>query len=141
MTIAYPRQLVGVFMDHHSARIIDARTNASRFIHSKYDSRLRENGQSATGTRMGKYRSTNREANEHHQQNSDTRAYYKAIAEVILPYDEIYLFGPTTAKDEFQNFLLDDSHFGSKIIRVESTDYATTNQQNAQVRHHFQSKL
>ncbi len=141
MPPSYPRQLVGIFMDHHNARIIDARSNAVRIIQSKYESRLRVRGQSAIGTRLGNYRATNNEANEHHQENHDTKAYYKDIAQTILPYDEIYLFGPTNAKDEFQNFLLHDSHFKTKIIRVESTDYITLNQQNAQVRRHFKSKL
>ena len=84
---------------------------------------------------------SHQQENHHHQEHDDTKAYYKTIAEVILPYDEIYLFGPTTAKDEFQNFLLQDSHFKTKIIRVESTDYVTENQQNAQVQRHFKSKL
>lgn len=141
MTTIFPRQLVGIYIDHHNARIIDARTNESRMIQTKYVSRLREKGQSAIGTQLGNYRSTNNEASEHHQEQHDTKAYYKAIAEAILPYDEIYLFGPTTAKDEFQNFLLQDSHFKSKIIRVESLDYATVNQQNAQVHRHFKSRL
>ena len=140
MTV-YPKQLVGIFMDHHEARIIDARTKASRTIHSKYESRLREKGQSAVGTQLGDYRSTNNEATEHHQEQHDTKAYYKAIGEAILPYDEIYLFGPTSAKEEFQNFLLEDPHFREKIIRVEGADYITLNQQNAQVRDHFKSKL
>jgi hypothetical protein len=141
MSTIFPKQLVGIYIDHHNARIIDARTNATRMIQTKYVSRLREKGQSAIGTQLGNYRSTNNEATEHHQEQHDTKAYYKAIADAILPYDEIYLFGPTTAKDEFQNFLLHDSHFKSKIIRVESMDYASVNQQNAQVQRHFKSKL
>ncbi len=141
MTTIYPRQLVGIFMDHREARIIDARTKISRTIHSRYESRLREKGQSAVGTQLGDYRSTNNEANEHHQEQHDTKAYYKSIGEAILPYDEIYLFGPTTAKEEFQNFLLEDPQFREKIIRVEGADYITLNQQNAQVQNHFKSKL
>lgn len=141
MTTIYPRQLVGVFMDHHIARIIDARTSGTRLVQSKYVSRLREKGQSAVGTQLGNYRSTNNEANEHHQEQHDTKAYYKDIAQAILPYDEILLFGPTSAKDEFQNYLLEDPHFRTKIIRVESTDYFTLNQQYALVREHFKSKL
>jgi hypothetical protein len=141
MSPIYPAQLVGIFMDHDTARIIDARSNANKLIHQKYESRLRENGQSPNGTQLGNYRSSNNEATEHHQEQHDTKAYYKSIAEAILPYDEIYLFGPTTAKDEFQNYLLQDSHFKSKIIRVESSDYTTLKQQNAQVRKHFKPKL
>ena len=128
-------------MDHHNARLIDARTNSDRLFHSQYESRLREKGQSATGTQLGNFRSTNNEANEHHQEQHDTLAYYKSIAAAILPYDEIFLFGPTTAKDEFQNFLIQDSHFRDKIIRVESTDYITSNQQTALIKNHFKSKL
>lgn len=128
-------------MDHNNARIIDARTNESKTIHTFYETRLRESGQSATGTMLGNYRSSNNEATRHHQEQHDTKAYFKDIADAILPYDEIYLFGPTTAKEEFQNFLLNDTHFKNKIIRVESTDYTTSNQQEAQVKHHFRSKL
>lgn len=141
MTTIYPGQLVGIFMDHHTARIIDARTHADRLIHSKYESRLREKGQSAIGTQLGNYRSSNNEATEHHQEQHDTKTYYKAIAQAILPYDEIFLFGPTSAKEEFQNFLLRDAHFRTKIIRVEASDYLSVNQQDALVREHFMAKL
>lgn len=141
MTTIFPRQLAGIYMDHHNARIIDARTHAQRLIRSKYDNRVREKGQSATGVQLGNYRSSNNEATEHHQEQHDTRAYFKDIAKILLPFDELFLFGPTTAKEEFQNFLLKDPHFQSKIIRVESTDYMTLKQQNAEVLHHFKSKL
>jgi hypothetical protein len=123
------------------ATIIDARSTASRSLKSKYESHLRQKGQDATGTQLGNYRFTNNEATEHHQEQHDTRAFYKAIAESLLPFDEIYLFGPGTAKDELQHFLLGDSHFRNKILRVESSDYTTHNQQVAQVLKHFHGKL
>lgn len=141
MPTIFPAQLVAVYMDHKSARIMDGRTKADKHIYSKYESRLRVSGGSATGTQLGNYRSSNNEATEHHQEQHDTQAFYKSIATAILPYDEIYLFGPTNAKDEFQNYLLRDQHFRSKIIRLESTDYITSNQQEAQVREHFRSRI
>ena len=136
-----PKQLAGVYMDHHSANIMDARSHESKKFVTKFETHLRVKGQTPVGTQLGHYRSTNNEATEHHQEQSDTRAYFKAIADFILPFDEIYLFGPTTAKDEFQNFLLRDQHFRNKIIRVEGADYITPPQQKAMVREHFKSRL
>lgn len=141
MPPSFPKQLAGVYMDHHAANIIDARSHGNHKVVTRYESRLRVKGQKPTGTQLGNYRSTNNEASEHHQEQADTRAYYKEIAEFILPFDEIYLFGPTTAKEEFQNFLLHDPHFKTKLIRVEGADYITPPQQNAMVREHFKSRM
>jgi hypothetical protein len=141
MVPIYPKQLVGVWLDHKHARIIDARSTGSKKIQSRFESRIRETGQTPDGVQLGNYRSSNNEASEHHQEQHDTMAYFKNIAKAILPYDEIFLFGPTTAKDELQHFLLRDNHFHDKIIRVEASDYLTDNQQVARVRLHFKSKL
>lgn len=141
MSTIYPKQLVGIYLDHHEARIIDARSLAEKSIGNRFENRVRDKGQSPTGNQLGNHRHTNNEATEHHQERHDTIAYFKEIAKSIVQFNEIYLFGPTLAKEEFQNFLLSDNHFRDKIIRVESTDYLTPRQQIAQVKRYFSFAL
>ena len=54
-----------------------------------------------------------------------------------MPYDEIFIFGPGTAKNEFQNYLLKENHFSGKRIIVEDSDYMTSNQQEKHVQKYF----
>lgn len=66
-------------------------------------------------------------------------AYYKEIADEILKYDHVLLFGPTNAKTELHNYLKKDLHFKDIKIDIESADKMTDNEQFAHVRKHFKS--
>ncbi|MBQ0740210.1 hypothetical protein J9332_38615, partial [Aquimarina celericrescens] len=66
-------------------------------------------------------------------------AYYKEIADEILKYDNVLLFGPTNANIELYNYLTTDLHFKDITIAIESADKMTDNQKVAFVKKHFES--
>ena len=66
-------------------------------------------------------------------------AFYKNIADEILKYDNILLFGPTNAKVELHNYLDKDLHFKDKKIMVESSDKLTENEKDAFMKVHFEN--
>ena len=81
---------------------------------------------------------------ETHMHNSEqhmNNAYYKKLGDIIKDYDEVILFGPTTAKDELLNLLKADHQFEKTDIKVKHADKMTENQQHAFVREYFYAKL
>ena len=73
----------------------------------------------------------------HNKEQQLHEAYYKEIADEILKYDHVLLFGPTKAKTELHNYLNKDLHFKDIIIDVESADKMTDNEKSALVKNHF----
>ena len=77
---------------------------------------------------------------EHGSNNADqanSQHYYKDIAQLLLPFDEILIFGPGQAQEEFQNFLKEDMHFNSKKIIIDTADRLSDPQMIAKVRAQF----
>ena len=128
---------IGIWMDHENALIIEPSSGQIRKINSPYKGRTRIPGETADGTRLGNYRSTNNESHKHYRQENDLHSYYKQLADEVHPYDEIFIFGPSTAHSEFQNYLLKEKNFHGKKIAVEKADYITENQMREMVRNFF----
>ena len=63
--------------------------------------------------------------------------YYHLLADRLSGYDNIFLFGPTSAKDELYNKLSQDKHFANKAIAVAPADQLTENQMVASVKKFF----
>jgi stalled ribosome rescue protein Dom34 len=74
----------------------------------------------------------------HNKRQQMHEAYYKNIADAILKFDNVLLFGPTNAKTELHNYLNTDLHFKDIKIEVKSADKMTDNQQEAFVKQHFE---
>lgn len=66
-------------------------------------------------------------------------AYYKEIADEILNYTHVLLFGPTNAKVELHNYLNKDLHFKDITIDIATADKMTDNEKNAFVENHFEN--
>jgi hypothetical protein len=79
-------------------------------------------------------RFTRREKQQH-----EPAAYYKKIGEAIINYQDVLLFGPTSAKTELYNMLKADHHFEKIRIETKEADKMTQNEQHAFVREHFSS--
>lgn len=95
-------------MDHSTANFIDL--NADKNNHSI----------SSEFTFSTKEEALNR--GERHMHNKEQQmhvAYYKEIADTILKYDHVLLFGPINAKSELNNYLNTDLHFKNIKIDVE----------------------
>lgn len=123
------KKLIGIWMDHSVANLIEqslegfiTKTIKSDFSHQDKNS-------------------INKNENlMHNKEQSQQYGYYKKIIEAVKEHDEIFLFGPTTAKNELLNLLKDDRHFEYKKIEAKDADKMTENQQEAFVRSHFQLK-
>jgi hypothetical protein len=117
---------IGIWMDHSTADLIDLNVeNKQQYIQSKFSFDDKEET-----LKKGEKRMHNKEQQMH-------EAYYKEIADEILNYDHVLLFGPTNAKLELHNYLLKDMHFKNVQIDVETTDKLTDKQKEAFVKNHF----
>ena len=59
------------------------------------------------------------------------------LTDRLKNYDDIFLFGSTSAKDELYNKLKSDKHFADKTIKVKPADHLTENQMVAEVKKFF----
>ena len=122
---------IGIWMDHSNAHIMEFTTDP-----------IKTTVLSSDFTHQDKENTLERSENQMHNKEQHLNAeYYKKLGEVIRKYEEVILFGPTSAKVELYN-LLKANHLFSKIkIQVEQTDKMTENQQHAFVKHHFSKHL
>ncbi len=120
------KKKIGIWLDHSTANFIDLKTekNNSSII-SSFNFNVKEEALSRSENLM------------HNKEQQMHDAYYKKIADEILNYDHVLLFGPTNAKTELYNFLDKDLHFKDKKIDIESADKMTDNEKNAFVKSHF----
>jgi hypothetical protein len=116
---------LGIWMDHANAHLIDC-TNPEKTATIESTAA----GHPEDGVDKG-------EKQVHHKEQNQLSAYYKKLGEAIKNYDEVLLFGPTTAKVELLNSLHADAHFANIKIEVKQADKMTENQQHAFVRDHF----
>lgn len=122
-----PRRLIGVYLDHSSARLMEPLANSfitkevlSGFTHAEME-----------------YALSRSEHLMHQKEQSEHMKYYREIGGHLKHYDEVLLFGPSTAKDELYNILRDDQAFAGIKIHVRSADKLAPNQQEAFIRDHF----
>jgi hypothetical protein len=119
-------QNLGIWMDYSVAQLIDLNTQ--------------KNNQSITSDFTFNVKEATLKRSENIMQNKEQQmhqAYYKEIANEILKYDHVLLFGPTNAKIELHNYLNKDLHFKDIKIDVESADKMTDNEKFAFAKNHF----
>ncbi|TXD51991.1 MULTISPECIES: hypothetical protein [unclassified Polaribacter] len=118
---------LGIWMDHSIANLIDVNSKEHSYaITSKFTFDTKEEALNRSEKLM------------HNKRQQMHEAYYKEIADVILKYNHVLLFGPTNAKIELQNYLKSDSHFKDIKIDLAAADKMTENQQDAFVKNHFE---
>lgn len=117
---------LGIWMDHSTANIIDLTSNRKKgSIVSKFSFDTKEEALNRSERLM------------HNKRQQMHEAYYKEIADVILKFNHVLLFGPTNAKTELLNYLSKDLHFKDIKIEVESADKLTDNEKGAFVKNYF----
>ncbi|MFT7252466.1 MAG: stalled ribosome rescue protein Dom34 [Flavobacterium sp.] len=120
------KKSLGIWMDHATANLIDLNSNnkihdiLSKFTYEVQDEAIRKS-----------------ERGMHNKRQQLQEAYYKEIADSILNYNHVLLFGPTNAKTELHNYLNEDMHFKNIQIDIESADKMTDNEKDAFVKKHF----
>jgi stalled ribosome rescue protein Dom34 len=67
----------------------------------------------------------------------DLLKYYKSVAALLLTYEELYIFGPGSAQEQFQNHLKDDAQFKQKEFSIDSSEQMTEPQMIVKVRAHY----
>ncbi len=133
---------IGIWLDHAEAHFIHPEHKAEEIetTNSSMESQVRHRGEGADGTLLGGYRASNNEHHKHQRKQNALHQYYKELQEKLMPYDEIYLFGPGLAKNELHNLLNEDKHFESKKIQVETADHLSENEMKVHVMKHFNVK-
>ena len=118
---------LGIFMDHSTANLMEFTTDPihTKTLSSNFSHEEKEQTLSKSENLM------------HNKENHKQADYYKKLAETILNYEEILLFGPTEAKTELHNIIKADHRFDKIKIKLEQTDKLTENQQHAYVKDHF----
>src|SRR6185436_1649887 len=110
---------IGIWMDHSNAHLMEFTTDIkSETIASEFTHDVKENSLGKGENRM--------HSKEQHQQSE----CYKKLGKVIRNYEEVLLFGPTTAKDELANLLKDDHHFEKIKVVIKHADKMTENQEH-----------
>ena len=117
---------LGIWMDHSIANLIDLDSKKNtKSIVSDFTSNTKEEALNKSESLM------------HNKRQQMNEAYYREIADEILNYTNVLLFGPTNANVELHNYLDKDLHFKDINNNVESADKMTNNQQVAFVKKHF----
>lgn len=116
---------LGIWMDHSSAKLIDLNKKNSNCIQSKFTFDTKEEALQKSESLM------------HNKRQQMHEAYYKEIADKILSYDHVVLFGPTNANVELHNYLNKDLHFKNIKIDIESADNMSDNEKYAFVKKYF----
>lgn len=132
---------IGVWLDYGKAYFIKPGKDNSEIekFSSNLETHQRIDGESSSGARLGNNRSTNNEYSKHTKEQEDVKQYFKSLSTKLKPYDHILLFGASTAKNEFGNYILEDKSFNGKRIKTETADFMTENQMKAKVSEHFNS--
>jgi len=125
MTKSNPRQYAGVWMDKENAIIITQTEDADYGISEK----LKAEGHQASGS----------EHSMNNAQHGDNLKYFKSLAAMLHNYDEILVFGPGKAQEQFKNHLDSDAIFKNKKISLDSGEHLTDPQMTAKVREFFKT--
>ncbi len=114
-------------MDHASAQIMEFTAGAIKTstIFSKFDHETKAESLEKSESLM------------HNKEQHELASYYKQLGELITEYDDVLLFGATSAKTELYNLLKKDHRYEKIKIEVKHTDKMTENQQHAFVMEHF----
>ena len=118
-----PKKLA-VYLDHSHATLFNYGISAIEFRTIESDFNPQNN--------KGEHQVHNKEQQLLHK-------YYENIGQAILDFDTVLLFGPTDAKTELFNVLMENSKFGKVTIKVKSSDKLTENQKLAFVDNYFSS--
>ena len=122
------KQFVGVWLDNRHATII---TNSSE-VNGEYS--VLEKVQASVSQAAG---------SEHTMNNSkktEQLKYFKTLSLLLIPFDEILIFGPGQLQEQLQHHLRDDAQFKNKRIMIHSSDQLTDPQRIAKVRSFFKSR-
>jgi stalled ribosome rescue protein Dom34 len=117
---------IGIWMDHSNAHLIHLdKEDTDSSVQSDFTHILKEEALSRSEKIM------------HNKEQQMQEAFYEKIADEILNYDHVLLFGPTHAKNELHNYLDKDLHFKDIKITVLPEEKMTDREKHAIVVDYF----
>lgn len=118
---------LGIWIDHSSAHLTEFTTGPmeSKTIESDFNNQDKQQTLARSENVMH-----NKEQHKHLE-------FYNKIAEAMVGYQDVVLFGPTDAKVELYNNIKADNRFAKTSIQVRQSDKLTENQRQAFVRDYF----
>jgi UDP-N-acetylglucosamine 2-epimerase len=125
-----------IWLDHLHAHLLkfkDDKINIET-VESGLETRVRYKGETAIGTKLGNKRTTNNEYHKHRKEENQLKEYYKQLSATIKKYDTIFLFGPTTAKNELLNYVREKEKLNGKTFIVDSAEELSFNQMIAKAK-------
>ncbi len=133
---------IGVWVDHAKAHFINYKKGTATLIEtldSPYDRFKREPGEvnDSTWFTTNPEHASNNEFKKNNTAQNELNEYFKILESKLRPYNEILLFGPSTAKDQLFNRLVEVKSFKDKKIKVKKCDKMTDNQLLAFVREFY----
>ena len=128
---------LGLWIDHKKAVIVSI-TKAGEKIKellSEVETQPRRSGNSPL---EGTYEAIQVPADDSQQKTltKDFKAYYDEVISCIGDAKSIFIFGPSSAKDELKK-RLDENNLGAKVVGIETSDSMTNPQIVAKVRQIF----
>jgi hypothetical protein len=120
------KQLAGVCLDNAKAIIIASSSENGSGSYSIKE-RVYAPGVHAGGS----------EHSRNNARQSDLLKYYKSLSDHLRGYDEVLVFGPGMAQEQFGNHVEGDAQFKGKKITIASTEQLTDPQMIAKVRDFF----
>jgi hypothetical protein len=130
---------IAVWMDYSQAKLITFENEVAKTedIDSQVETHVRVEGEGSQVSSFGAGNFTNNENRNNNRHKNEVANYFKVLSGKLHTYDEILLFGPTNAKDQFKNILINDKAFAKKSIILKVTDKLTENQVVAFAREHM----
>jgi stalled ribosome rescue protein Dom34 len=122
------KKIAGVWIDHRHAYVISTPDRA-------------HTGEYSIIKKMEAQHHSDHSSSENahnHKLATETHKLYESVSSVIQDVDSIFLTGPGTAQEEFQNYLKKEHAFGGKEISIGTSDHPTDNQKIAEIRKHFE---
>jgi stalled ribosome rescue protein Dom34 len=117
---------IGVWMDYAEANLIDVNKDVQHVtIHSEFNHHMKQEALERSERIM------------HNKEHHLHEAYFNEIAEHLLNYNEVLLFGPTQAKFELRNFLNKQHNFHHIRINIETADKMSAHDKTDFVQKHF----
>lgn len=123
----HPRRVAGVYLDHTKAVIIRPAPD-----YEEGDYIIQDKIDAEHHSRRGDKDAAN------HAEQSELLKYYKSVASLLHVYDELYIFGPGNAQEQFQNHIREDAQFNSTDFTIHSSEQLTEAQMIVNVRAHFE---
>jgi hypothetical protein len=122
---------LGIWMDHAKAHLVEFTTDpiTTDIISNPFSHREKEHSLSKSEDGM------------HHKEQQSQHEYYKKLGEIIRNFQDVLLFGPTSAKIELLNLLRADHQFEKIKLETKDSDKMTQNEQHAFVKDYFSNRL